>query len=79
MTDTNKLKQILVGEGLTQAKAAELMGISLQSFNMKLNNKREFSVKEIKSMTKLFNIKNPYAIFFATDVDLKSTKIKEET
>lgn len=78
MTDTNKIKQILISKGLTQAKAAKLLGISPQSFNMKINNKREFTVKEINAMTVLFNISDPFAIFFAFDVDLKSTKLKEE-
>lgn len=78
MTDTNKLKQILIGKGLTQSKAAQLIGISPQSFNMKINNKREFTVKEINAMTALFNINDPFVIFFASNVDLKSTKLKEE-
>lgn len=74
MTNTLALKQILVGSGFTQAQAAEKIGISAQSFNMKLNNKRDFSVREISKMIDAFHIDNPMPIFFANIVDLKSTK-----
>lgn len=76
MTNTIALKQALVGQCLTQAQAAEKLGLSVQSFNMKLNNKREFTVGEIKKMIKLLCITDPMAIFFADDVDLKSTNKK---
>lgn|GEM_PF-763167 len=64
MTDTIVLKQILIGNNLTQAQAAKMLGISVQSFNMKINNKREFTVSEITKMIKIFRIKDPMAIFF---------------
>lgn len=73
MTNTDKLKQILYSLHLTQRKAASLMGLSIQSFNMKLNNKREFTVKEIERMIKLFKIEDPIGIFFTQCVDLKSS------
>ncbi len=76
MTDTTALKQILVGKHLTQAQAAEKIGLSTQSFNQKLNNKREFTVKEISRMIKLLGIVDPIPIFFASSVDLNSTKEK---
>lgn len=76
MTNTIALKQILVGQCLTQAQVAEKLGLSVQSFNMKLNNKREFTVSEIGKMIKLLRITEPMPIFFADIVDLKSTNVK---
>lgn len=76
MTNTIALKQILVGQCLTQAQAAKKLGLSTQSFNMKLNNKREFTVSEITRMIKLLRITDPMAIFFTDAVDLKSTNNK---
>lgn len=73
MTNTTALKQILLGQHLTQAQAAKKLGLSVQSFNQKLNNKREFTVKEISKMINLWCISDPIYIFFANDVDLKST------
>lgn len=73
MTDTIALKQILLGMRLTQRQAAQMLGISEQSFNNKINNKREFKTREINKMIILFKIDNPTPIFFANKVDCKST------
>lgn len=65
MTDTNLLKAKIIENGLTQKKMAELLKISLQSFNYKINNKREFTVSEIVKICDLLKIKNKDTYFFA--------------
>lgn len=65
MTNTNLLKAKIVENGLTQKKMAELLKISLQSFNYKVNNKREFTVNEIVKICDLLKIENKDTYFFA--------------
>ena len=75
MTDGKKLKSFMVLKGLTQDRVAEAIGISTTTFNMKINNKREFLANEIKGLIELLDIPKDqiYGIFFTNDVDYKST------
>ena len=65
MTDTNKLKAILVENGLTQKQVAEKIGISSTSLNYKISNKRPFNSDEMFRLCDILNIKEPRNIFFA--------------
>ncbi len=71
MTNTLKLKAKLAEYGLSQTTIAEMIGISYQAFNNKLNNRMlsngkraEFKVSEIEPLCKLLNIKDKDSYFF---------------
>lgn len=76
MTDTIELKSILVKKGLTLKKLSTIIGISTTTLSYKINNKREFSSSEIAAMQEVLDLTKEERdrIFFAKDVDLKSTK-----
>ncbi len=56
--NTNLLKSKLAEQGYTQSETAKAMGISLSRFNAKLNGAAgaEFSLGEVKTLKKLFNL-----------------------
>jgi DNA-binding XRE family transcriptional regulator len=73
MTDSNKLKAIFVEAGKKQSDVAKMLGISLTCLNNKILNKVEFKATEIQKLCDAFNIKEKEAIFFANNVEYKST------
>lgn len=64
MTNTNKLKGKIRECGLTQSEVARNIGISSTSFTYKINNKREFTVKEIVQLVGLLGIRDKDSYFF---------------
>lgn len=75
MTDTKKFKLYLLEKGITMGKLSELTGISLTSLSYKANNHRQFLAREIAVIQNQLGMTNQErdAIFFASDVELKST------
>lgn len=76
MTNTLKLRALLIENNLTNEDMSKKLGISKQSFSMKINNKREFKTSEIYKLVCLLNITNSIDImniFFANCVELNST------
>ncbi len=76
MTNTLKLRALLIENNLTNEDVAKLVGISKQSFSLKLNNKREFKVSEIKKLSMILNIVDAsdiISIFFVNRVEFNST------
>lgn len=71
MTNTLKLKAIMVERGLTQADLAKALNISEQTMNYKINNRREFKASEIQTLIKILQIPSDQVdgIFFVHDVD----------
>ena len=71
MTDTNKLKAALALKGMTAGDLADMIGMSRQSIAYKMNNIREFRVKEIIAISEALNLtlEEKEAIFFADKVD----------
>lgn len=71
MTDTNKLKAALALKGMTAGDLADMIGMSRQSISYKMNNIREFKVKEIIAISEALNLtlEEKEAIFFADKVD----------
>lgn len=74
MTDTLKLKALLMLQGLKQEDLAKYLGLSIQTINMKLNNKRSFKLQEINkicNLLKIDDLQQRFLIFFADNVDLR--------
>lgn len=73
MVDTLKLKSLMLLNGFKQEDIAKLLNISLQAFNMKINNKRDFRLSEILKLCEILKIETAQekmSIFFANQVDL---------
>ena len=72
MTNTKKLRALILERGLTQEQVAAHLGITTASLNYKINNQREFKASEIKALVELLKIpdEDVPVIFFACDVDL---------
>lgn len=64
MTDTRKLRALIVEKGMTQSEVAEKLNISLTSFNYKVNNKRAFNSDEMFKLCEILQIEDPKPIFF---------------
>ena len=75
MTNTLKLRALLIENNLTSEDVAKELGISKQSFSMKLNNKREFKSSELNKLVVLLNLtdKDFLPIFFANRVEFNAT------
>ena len=70
MVDSNRIKGLIKGAGLTQAECARKIGISVQSLNAKINGKTEFNSEEIVAFRNLFGLDGQVeSIFFANQVD----------
>lgn len=75
MTNTTKLEMAIARSGLTKRFLAEKLGLSNMGLYKKINNFTEFKASEIEILSELLKL-TPYerdAIFFASDVDFKST------
>lgn len=66
MTATNLLKAKIKECGFTQAKVADLLGLSYQSFSYKLNNRVDFKASEIETLCTVLNIHNKDSYFFCS-------------
>ena len=56
MTNTKKLRALMLERGLSQAQIADYLGISATCLNYKINNKREFKASEIHALIELLGI-----------------------
>lgn len=73
MTDTLKLKALIVAHGYTQKDIAKMLGLSVQSLNKKIHNKSEFKASEINRLCSILAVEDGTAIFFAPRVEFNST------
>lgn len=71
MTNSAKLKGKMVESGLNQTWIAEQLGMTIATFNYKVNNKTEFKASEIKKLSEILHLTNDdvNAIFFADKVE----------
>lgn len=72
MIDRSALKGEITKAGLTQAKMAEIIGITPKTFYTKMAA-GVFGSDEIEIMVRHLNIKNPWSIFFASYVTPEDT------
>ena len=71
MTDTLKLKQILLEKGITIRKLAVLTGIKVQTLSNKINNVTEFTQSELLAIQNALSLSNKqmHEIFLVETVD----------
>jgi len=63
MFNGNQLRAEIVRAGMTQKQVAESIGITPNTFSVKINS-GTFGLDEAEKMIKLLGIQNPGAIFF---------------
>ena len=80
MTNTTLLGEYIDKSGLKKSFIAKELELSRYGFNLKCNNKAEFKASEIETLCNLLNIgtNDRMAIFFAKQVDLKSTVTEQD-
>lgn len=80
MTNSIMLNDVISDSGITITAIARKLGITREGFYKKLNNETEFKASEIVSMQNILNLSNQKrdAIFFAKEVEYKSTKNKDD-
>lgn len=81
VTDTMELNRLIHKSGLTKSYIAGKLGITLYGFQMKRENKSQFTAEQIKMLCELLGIKSlreKEKIFFAQNVDKKSTTLNKE-
>lgn len=71
MINTLKLKAAIVESGLNQEQVAKMLGVSLCTFNYKLNGVSEFKTSEIKKLAELLRLTTDKTmqIFFTDQVE----------
>lgn len=69
MIDTNKLKGLIVANGMTQQEVAKKLDITPKTFYMKMA-RGVFLSNEINDMIDILQIDDPVPIFFAKEVTL---------
>ena len=76
VTDALELDYAIKKAGLNRPKIAKILGISVMSLFNKIHNRTEFKASEIVAMKQALHLSNEQRdkIFFAHDVDVKSTK-----
>ena len=71
MTDTLKLKQLLLEKGITIRELAVLAGIKVQTLSNKINNVTEFTQSELLAIQHALSLSNKqmHEIFLVEKVD----------
>lgn len=71
MTDTIKLKQILLEKGITIRELSTLTGIKVQTLSNKINNVTEFTQSELLAIQNALSLSNKqmHEIFLVEKVD----------
>lgn len=67
MVDTNRLKGIIVQNGLTQQKVAQYLNIAPKTFYAKMKSAK-FGSDEMEKMVELLHIEDPNGVFFVKKV-----------
>lgn len=69
MINKLELEIAIIKTGLTKTKVAKTLGLSRMAFYEKINNKKQFTLKEIKELCEILNLgeKERNKIFFNKD------------
>lgn len=73
MTNTKELEIAITRAGITKREIAKRLGLSEMGLYKKINNITEFKASEIKALAEILGITKIDEIFFANNVELKST------
>ena len=73
MTNTNLLKAKMIEKGYTIDSLSKIIGISSTSLSYKINNKRQFTVKEIYNLCLVLDVSNKDIYFFNAKVAKMAT------
>lgn len=73
MTNTKELEIAITRAGMTKREIAKRLGLSEMGLYKKINNITEFKASEIKALVEMLKIKDIEVIFFAKNVEDKST------
>ena len=78
MTNTLKLRALLIENGYTNSTISKKLGMSQQSFCMKINNKREFKMSEIAKLIEILRISDSdiMTIFYCRFCWMKNLQTK---
>ncbi len=76
MTDSTALREIIKSKGIKYVYIAQELGITPYCLQRKIDNDNDFKGKEIAAISQILALSNQQrdAIFFAQNVDFKSTK-----
>ena len=66
MLNANALRAEIARNGMTQTSVAKSIGISANTFSMKMK-RGTFGIDEAEAIARLLNIRNPGAIFFGIE------------
>lgn len=64
----DKLKGKMAEQHISQGKMARMLGITVQSFNAKLNGRSHFTLEEVVKITEILSLKDPIDIFFEPSI-----------
>lgn len=64
----SKLKGLMTEKNITQQELAEILEMSITTLNFKINGKSDFSIKEAKKVSKLFD-KTIEEIFYNDEIN----------
>ena len=68
MINSNELLAAMVRKGYNNKTAAELIGVSPNTYGKKLRGLADFTVGEAQTLVQAFGIDDPASIFFAETV-----------
>ena len=76
LTNSKMLSDVISDTGITITAISKRIGITREGFYKKLNNETEFKASEISAIQQILHLttKKRDEIFFANEVELKSTK-----
>ena len=80
MTNSSALRELIESKGMKYKHVAQKLGLSGYGLALKIDNKNEFRVTEVKQLCEILGItslRERERIFFADDVDNKSTSENE--
>lgn len=63
----NMLRGLIIGAGYTLQEFSKALGINNTSLSHKINNKRDFTLKEVQKISRILRLTDDqiYTIFFA--------------
>lgn len=64
----DKLKGKMTEQHLSQKSMADLLGITVQCLNAKINGRSQFTLEEVIKITEVLSLEDPVDIFFNSNI-----------